>query len=39
MISIYKKLMNLVDPSLKKKLIIIYLITVVGTFLETLAEV
>jgi len=36
MISIYKKLMNLVDPSLKKKLIIIYLITVVGTFLETL---
>ena len=36
MISVYKKLMNLVDTSLKKKLIIIYLITVVGTFLETL---
>ena len=36
MFSAYKKLGFLIDGKLKKRLFLIYLITILGTFLETL---
>ena len=36
MFSTFKKLTFLIDNKLKKKLILIYFITIIGTFLETL---
>ena len=36
MLSTFKKLTFLINKKLKKKLILIYFITIIGTFLETL---